>query len=79
MAVSGELKASSGSVRVTGNISYSAQSPWVFSATIRQNILFGKEYDATWYADVLEATSLVKVIIYLIVVFYKDITYQLTN
>ena len=33
-----------GSVRVSGDFAYVAQQAWIFNATIRDNILFGKEY-----------------------------------
>ena len=61
MALLGELKSTSGSVQVNGSISYAAQTPWVFTSTIRQNILFGQEYDPDRYAEILEATDLVEV------------------
>ena len=60
MAITNELKASSGSVKTTGSVSYSAQQPWVFPSTIRQNILFGRQYDADKYAKVLEAAALIE-------------------
>lgn len=34
------------------------QEPWVQFATIRDNILFGKTFDAQLYKDVLEACAL---------------------
>ena len=58
MAVLGEVQSTSGSIQVKGTVSYSAQNPWVFSSTIRQNILFGREYDPDRYTEVLEAAVL---------------------
>ena len=60
MALMNELEGKSGSVDVKGSLSYSAQQPWVFSSTIRQNILFGREYQAERYGKVLEAVALLK-------------------
>jgi ATP-binding cassette subfamily C (CFTR/MRP) protein 4 len=58
MAVSGELPLSGGSMFCGGHIAYSAQQPWVFSASIRQNVLFGKEYEEERYHRVLQACAL---------------------
>ena len=41
----GEVPVSSGSVRVGGTLSYAAQEPWVFSGSIRQNVLFGLPFE----------------------------------
>lgn len=34
------------------------QEPWIQCATIRDNILFGKTFDARLYTEVLEACAL---------------------
>lgn len=39
-----ELPASTGEVSVAGKISYSSQDPWLFVASVRDNILFGKPF-----------------------------------
>lgn len=57
-AILGELPLSGGQVDIFGDISYSPQEPWVFSGTVRQNILFGKAYDAEHYARVVQACAL---------------------
>ncbi|KAL5975298.1 Canalicular multispecific organic anion transporter 2 [Asimina triloba] len=56
----GELPKLSGSVKVCGTKAYVAQSPWIQSGTIEENILFGKEMDRKNYEHVLEACSLKK-------------------
>jgi ATP-binding cassette subfamily C (CFTR/MRP) protein 1 len=41
-----------------GYISYCAQTPWVVNATLRDNVLFGREYDQERYDEVVEACAL---------------------
>lgn len=56
----GELAISSGQVSVGGDISYASQEPWLFSASVRDNILFGQIYDEYWYKKVIQACALEK-------------------
>ena len=44
-----------------GRVSYASQEAWIFSATLRENILFGKPYNQQRYNTVLEACALDKV------------------
>ena len=60
-----ELSPVSGSVVVDGKVSYASQEPWVFSGTLRENVLFGLPYKAEWYQKVIEACSLDKVCIFI--------------
>ncbi|GKB53446.1 ABC transporter C family member 3-like protein [Tanacetum coccineum] len=55
-----ELSKVSGSVKVEGTKAYVAQSPWIQSGMIEDNILFGREMDGERYEKVLEACSLNK-------------------
>ena len=59
-----ELSPVSGSVVVEGKVSYASQEPWVFSGTLRENILFGLPYKPEWYQKVMEACSLDKVCVF---------------
>ncbi|XP_047739320.1 ATP-binding cassette sub-family C member 4 [Hyalella azteca] len=54
----GELPALHGRVRVSGKIAYAAQEPWLFSDSIRKNILFGKEYVPVKYAEIIKVCGL---------------------
>ena len=58
-AISGELLLSSGKLQVKGNIAYVSQSAWIFSGTVRDNILFGNEYGEEKYQKVIIACALV--------------------
>ncbi|KAG5204274.1 hypothetical protein JEQ12_002250 [Ovis aries] len=57
-AVLGELPPSQGQVIVHGRIAYVPQQPWVFSGTVRSNILFGKKYEEDRYEEVIKACAL---------------------
>ncbi|KAK9275695.1 hypothetical protein L1049_022962 [Liquidambar formosana] len=56
----GEVPKISGIIKVSGTKAYVAQSPWIQSGTIEENILFCKEMDRERYERVLEACSLKK-------------------
>jgi len=57
----GELEPLQGSVYVDGSASYASQEPWIFSGTIKENILFGLPFIESWYNRVVDACSLNKV------------------
>lgn len=58
--VLGEINLLQGSVRVKGGISYASQEAWVFGASVRQNILFGLDYDKQRYQKVVKVCALQK-------------------
>jgi ATP-binding cassette subfamily C (CFTR/MRP) protein 4 len=53
-----ELDPVKGTREVEGTISYACQDPWIFSASIRQNILFGQDFDLEKYQEVIKACAL---------------------
>ncbi|CAH7216168.1 Abcc10 [Phodopus roborovskii] len=60
-AITGELHRLCGWVAVSGlskGFGLATQEPWIQCATIRDNILFGKTFDARLYMEVLEACAL---------------------
>ncbi|XP_031418000.1 ATP-binding cassette sub-family C member 10-like [Clupea harengus] len=60
-AISGELQRLGGSVYVAGRtegFGLAAQEPWIQHATVRDNVLFGRDFDSTFYQTVIEACAL---------------------
>ncbi|KAE8736524.1 ABC-transporter, subfamily C member 18, partial [Frankliniella occidentalis] len=57
-ALLGELEKQSGDVNSVGSIAYVPQQAWIQNATLRDNILFAKPYDAHQYAKVVDACAL---------------------
>ena len=45
-------------IQIRGSIAYVPQTPFIMNASLRDNILFGKEYDAKRYEHVLEVCCL---------------------
>jgi len=43
---------------IRGSIAYVAQEAWILNTTVRENITFGKEFDAEWYQQCIEASCL---------------------
>ncbi|OAY65185.1 ABC transporter C family member 13 [Ananas comosus] len=57
-SVLGEMNLTYGFVRSHGSIAYVPQVPWILSGSLRDNVLFGKEFDRVRYGEVLEACTL---------------------
>lgn len=58
MSILGELPTTTGSIKVNGRISYAPQEAWIFSGTVRDNILFGKNFEPDRYREVIKVCSL---------------------
>ena len=43
---------------VNGSIFYVSQEPWIFSASVKQNILFGKKYEQKKFDKVIKICCL---------------------
>lgn len=56
-ALDGAMKKLSGDVYVNGSL-LMCGTPWIQSASLRENILFGSTYDEKWYKEVIRACSL---------------------
>ena len=59
-AILGELSISKGILERKGKMAFVAQSPWVFSGTLRDNITFHRPFDATKFQTTVEACALRK-------------------
>ncbi|KAG1681716.1 Multidrug resistance-associated protein 5 [Nymphon striatum] len=53
-----EMVVNSGTINVRGNIAYSCQQSWIFSDTLKNNILFGSKYDQERYQNIINACCL---------------------
>ena len=53
MSILGEIPiVKSGKLDVRGSIAYVGQQPWIFSDTLKENIVFGKEFNKERYDEV---------------------------
>ncbi|KAF9954089.1 hypothetical protein BGZ72_004920 [Mortierella alpina] len=57
-AIIGEMYKCQGLVQVSGNLAYVPQHAWILNATLRDNIIFGREYDEARYKQVVFACGL---------------------
>lgn len=54
----GELPILNGTANINGEVSYGCQEPWLFTGTVRSNILFGLTYDRKRYQEVVKHCAL---------------------
>ncbi|XP_062987875.1 ATP-binding cassette sub-family C member 5 isoform X2 [Elgaria multicarinata webbii] len=57
-AILGQMTLLEGSISVDGTFAYVAQQAWILNATLRDNILFGKEFEEERYNTVLNGCCL---------------------
>ncbi|XP_040284415.1 multidrug resistance-associated protein 5 isoform X1 [Bufo bufo] len=57
-AILGQMTLLEGSIAVNGSFAYVAQQAWILNATLRDNILFGNDYDEERYNTVLSVCCL---------------------
>ncbi|KAK3797649.1 hypothetical protein RRG08_054673 [Elysia crispata] len=60
MSLIGELPHEIGQISMNGRVSYCSQTTWVFSGSVRENILFGQSFDSSRYRAVVEACGLAR-------------------
>jgi ABC-type multidrug transport system fused ATPase/permease subunit len=54
-ALAGDMRQTNGEVILGASRAFCPQYAWIQNATVQENILFGKEMDKEWYADVIKA------------------------
>jgi ABC-type multidrug transport system fused ATPase/permease subunit len=59
-AMLGEMVMMHGEARLCGTVAYAPQQAWIFNATVRENILFGLEYDEEMYRQAIMVSNLQK-------------------
>uniref|UniRef100_A0A8C2AT71 Multidrug resistance-associated protein 1 n=1 Tax=Cyprinus carpio TaxID=7962 RepID=A0A8C2AT71_CYPCA len=57
-ALLGEMQKQEGSVSIKASVAYVPQQAWIQNATLKDNILFGREAKDSWYEKVVEACAL---------------------
>uniref|UniRef100_A0A673I3D3 Multidrug resistance-associated protein 1 n=1 Tax=Sinocyclocheilus rhinocerous TaxID=307959 RepID=A0A673I3D3_9TELE len=57
-ALLGEMQKQEGSVSIKGSVAYVPQQAWIQNATLKDNILFGRDAKDSWYQKVVEACAL---------------------
>ena len=56
----GEIKRTTGDVKISGSIAYCSQQAWIQNSSLRDNITFGKPWDERRYLSVLKRCSLIR-------------------
>ena len=57
-SILGEMPPHAGTIKVYGKLSYAPQEAWVFSGSVKQNIIFGQPFHMERYKRVLRACAL---------------------
>ncbi|KAK6497918.1 hypothetical protein TWF481_012314 [Arthrobotrys musiformis] len=57
-ALAGDMRKTNGTLTQGASMAYCPQSAWIQNTTVRENILFGRPFDAIWYEKVVEACAL---------------------
>lgn len=57
-ALAGDMRKTKGEVTMGASRAFCPQYAWIQNATVKDNILFGKEMDKAWYKEVIEACAL---------------------
>ncbi|XP_040061540.1 ATP-binding cassette sub-family C member 4 [Ixodes scapularis] len=58
MTILGELNVAAGDARTLGRVAYASQEPWMFTGSVRSNVVFDSPYDADRYRRVIYAAAM---------------------
>ena len=61
MSILNEMPEVTGQIDIKGTIFYVAQEPWLYPATLKENILFGKPFDKKKFNRVIDSCFLLQV------------------
>lgn len=53
-----ELPLESGTININGSVSYASQEPWIFSGSVKQNVIFSNSFDQSRYDLVIRSCAL---------------------
>lgn len=48
-------------MKVHGRIAYASQQAWVYNGSVKENIIFGKDFDEVRYKEVIKVCALQRV------------------
>ena len=57
-ALAGDMRRTTGSITMGATRAFCPQYPWIQNTSVRDNIVFGKDYDRKWYDAVIDACAL---------------------
>lgn len=57
-ALAGDMRRTNGQITMGATRAFCPQYAWIQNATVKENILFGKEYDRKWFDEVVDACAL---------------------
>ncbi|KAL3470334.1 P-loop containing nucleoside triphosphate hydrolase protein [Aspergillus californicus] len=57
-ALAGDMRMTDGAVRLSTSRAFCPQYTWIQNTSLRDNVLFGRDYDESWYDEVIEACAL---------------------
>jgi ABC-type multidrug transport system fused ATPase/permease subunit len=57
-ALAGDMRKTQGDVTIGASRAFCPQYAWIQNASVRENIIFGKEYKSGWYNKVIDACAL---------------------
>ncbi|KAF9999563.1 Canalicular multispecific organic anion transporter 2 [Entomortierella chlamydospora] len=58
-AIIGNMYKRQGTVKIYGKVAYVPQQAWIINSTLRENILFGAQFDQERYDTIIHATGLI--------------------